>query len=148
MFHPTPIQSLPDSDDFTKVLSMNGVLVSIAAAYLCLNYLFQNFTKCMLASTINPPHAYVHWSTQLHSFSDASESAYACVVYLHMLDASGSVYSSLVITKMKVTPSMYHDWSYVELVYLLNFSTSFRKLSNCPLTKSLLGLTALLCSAC
>ena len=60
MFHPTPIQSLPDSDDFTKVLSMNGVLVSIAAAYLCLNYLFQNFTKCTLASTISPPHAYVH----------------------------------------------------------------------------------------
>ena len=55
LLDPALIQSLPDSDDFTKVLSMNGVLVSIAAAYLCLNYLFQNFTKCTLASTINPP---------------------------------------------------------------------------------------------
>ena len=47
--------------------------------------------------------------TQRHGFSNVSESAslclqYACAVYLHMLDASGSVYSSLVITKMKVTP--------------------------------------------
>ena len=100
LLDPALIQSLPDSDDFTKVLSMNGVLVSIAAAYLCLNYLFQNFTKCTLASTITPlMHTYIV-STQLHGFSDASECAYACVVYLHML---GSVYSSLVISKMKVT---------------------------------------------
>ena len=71
---------------------------------MCLNYLFQNFTKCTLASTITPlMHTYIV-STQLHGFSDASESAYACVVYLHMLDVSGSVYSSLVISKMKVTP--------------------------------------------
>ena len=51
LLDPALIQSLPDSDNFTEVLSMNGVLVSIAAAYLCLNYLFQNFTKCTLVST-------------------------------------------------------------------------------------------------
>ena len=60
LLDPALFHLLPGLDNFTKVLSMNGVLVSIAAAYLCLNYLFKNFTKCTLASTITSPHAYIH----------------------------------------------------------------------------------------
>ena len=41
---------------------------------------------------------------QLHGFSDASEQAYAGVVYLRMVDTTGSVYVSLVIAKTKVAP--------------------------------------------
>ena len=43
-------------------------------------------------------------STQLHGFSDASESAYAGVVYLRMIDSDGNVHISLVAAKTKVAP--------------------------------------------
>ena len=43
-------------------------------------------------------------STQLHGFSDASEDAYAAVVYLRITDTSGNSHVSLVISKMKVAP--------------------------------------------
>ena len=43
-------------------------------------------------------------SLQIHGFSDASESAYAGVVYLRMLEADGTVHVSLVIAKTKVAP--------------------------------------------
>lgn len=39
-----------------------------------------------------------------HSFSDASERAYAGVVYLRMLDSDGNVHISLVMSKTKVAP--------------------------------------------
>ena len=41
---------------------------------------------------------------QLHGFSDASESAYAGVVYLRMTDRVGTVHVSLVASKTKVAP--------------------------------------------
>ena len=41
---------------------------------------------------------------QLHGFSDASEQAYAGVVYLRMVDTNGQVHTSLVIAKTKVAP--------------------------------------------
>ena len=41
---------------------------------------------------------------QLHGFSDASESAYAGVVYLRMVDTEGRVHVSLVMSKTKVAP--------------------------------------------
>ena len=41
---------------------------------------------------------------QLHGFSDASEQAYAGVVYLRMVDSTGQVHTSLVIAKTKVAP--------------------------------------------
>ena len=43
-------------------------------------------------------------STQLHGFSDASEDAYAGVVYLRMVDTSNVVYVSLVMAKTRVAP--------------------------------------------
>ena len=41
---------------------------------------------------------------ELHGFSDASERAYAGVVYLGMMDANGDVHISLVASKTKVAP--------------------------------------------
>ena len=43
-------------------------------------------------------------SMQLHGFSDASEEAYAGVVYLRMVDSIGHVHTSLVFSKTKVSP--------------------------------------------
>ena len=43
-------------------------------------------------------------SIQLHGFSDASEQAYAGVVYLRMVDSTGGVHTSLVMSKTKVAP--------------------------------------------
>ena len=43
-------------------------------------------------------------SVQLHGFSDASEQAYAGVVYLRMVDSAGGIHTSLVMSKTKVAP--------------------------------------------
>ena len=43
-------------------------------------------------------------SVQLHGFSDASEQAYAGVVYLRMIDSTGNIHTSLVMSKTKVAP--------------------------------------------
>ena len=55
------------------------------------------------------PRCYFNKSTQiasfeLHGFSDASENAYAAVVYLRMTDTLGQVQISLVSSKTKVAP--------------------------------------------
>ncbi len=41
---------------------------------------------------------------QLHGFCDASELAYAGVVYFRLMDTAGSIHTSLVIAKTKVAP--------------------------------------------
>ena len=41
---------------------------------------------------------------QLHGFSDASEAAYAGVVYLRLVDTAGCIHTSLVMAKTKVAP--------------------------------------------
>lgn len=41
---------------------------------------------------------------QLHGFSDASERAYAGVVYIRMVDNDGNIHVSLVMSKTKVAP--------------------------------------------
>ena len=41
---------------------------------------------------------------EIHGFSDASEAAYAAVVYLRITDESGNVRASLVMSKTKVAP--------------------------------------------
>ena len=43
-------------------------------------------------------------STQLHGFSDASERAYAGVVYLRMMDSNRNIHIALVMSKTKVAP--------------------------------------------
>ena len=43
-------------------------------------------------------------AVELHGFSDASEHAYAGVVYLRMVDSNGSVHISIVTSKTKVAP--------------------------------------------
>ena len=43
-------------------------------------------------------------TVQLHGFSDASENAYAAVIYLRMIDTFGKVQISLVTAKTKVAP--------------------------------------------
>lgn len=43
-------------------------------------------------------------STELHGFCDASEQAYAAVVYLRMTDTDGNVQIALVTSKTKVAP--------------------------------------------
>ena len=43
-------------------------------------------------------------SIQLHGFSDASQDAYAAVVYLRMTDSKGEVHVALVASKTKVAP--------------------------------------------
>ena len=43
-------------------------------------------------------------SVQLHGFSDASEDAYAGVVYMRMVDSNGKVYTSLIMSKTEVAP--------------------------------------------
>ena len=43
-------------------------------------------------------------STELHGFCDASEHAYAAVVYLRMTDTDGNMQVTLVTSKTKVAP--------------------------------------------
>ena len=43
-------------------------------------------------------------STEIHGFCDASEHAYAAVVYFRMTDTQGNVHVSLVISKTRVAP--------------------------------------------
>lgn len=43
-------------------------------------------------------------STQLHGFSDASEEAFAAVVYLRVVDPNGTIHVSLVMSKTRVAP--------------------------------------------
>ena len=43
-------------------------------------------------------------SLQIHGFSDASEDAYAGVIYLRMVDSAGAVHTSLVMSKTEVSP--------------------------------------------
>ncbi len=54
--------------------------------------------RCYFPKDVN----IVFW--QLHGFCDASESAYAGVVYVRMVDAAGSIHTSLVVAKTKVAP--------------------------------------------
>ena len=42
--------------------------------------------------------------TQLHGFSDASESAYSAIVYFRFEDTSANIHTSLITSKMKVAP--------------------------------------------
>ena len=72
-------------------------------------YMLQWRSELHLLSKRHIPRCYfpkdAHISTmQLHGFSDASESAYAGVVYLRMVDTEGRVHVPLVMSKTKVAP--------------------------------------------
>ena len=57
-------------------------------------------------------------SMQLHGFSDASEEAYAGVVYLRLVNSTGKVHTALVMSKTRVSPIKclsIPDWSSVGL---------------------------------
>ena len=41
---------------------------------------------------------------QLHGLSDASQLAYAGVVYLRMIDEQGDIHTSMVVSETKVAP--------------------------------------------
>ena len=78
-------------------------------------------------------------SIQLHGFSDTSENAYAAVVYLRMTDTSGKVQISLVTSKTKVAPILYH---YVEPTSWHNCSTMSKIFLMFPLMMCMPGLIA------
>ena len=66
-------------------------------------------TELQLLSQLTIPRCYFDkesqvLSAELHGFSDASELAYAAVVYLRVTDASNHAHISLVISKRKVAP--------------------------------------------
>ena len=60
--------------------------------------------NCHIARCYFPREAHIIISWQLHGFSDASEAAFAGVVYLRMVDTGGNVHVSLVTSKTKVAP--------------------------------------------
>ncbi|XP_064382855.1 uncharacterized protein LOC135331570 [Halichondria panicea] len=66
-------------------------------------------TELHLLSQIPIPRCYFDkkskpFSTEIHGFSDASELAYAAVVYLRITDTSNRVHIALVMSKSKVAP--------------------------------------------
>ena len=60
-------------------------------------------TKKHIPCCYHPQNAEVA-KIKLHSFSDASEDAYAAAVYIRVEDKCGTVHTSLVIAKTKVAP--------------------------------------------
>ena len=58
-------------------------------------------------------------SFQLHGFSDASEDAYAAVVYIHSQDRDGSIGISLVIAKSRVSPIKRLSIPHLEPIFCL-----------------------------
>ena len=61
-----------------------------------------------------PKHVNIKFK-QLHGFCDASEQAYAGVLYLHMADTKGDVHTSLVLAKTRVAPIKRHMIPHLEL---------------------------------
>ena len=56
---------------------------------------------------------------QLHHFSDASEKGYGQCSYLHMTDRNGQVYTSLVMSKARVSPIKPYTMPRLELAAAL-----------------------------
>ena len=66
-------------------------------------------SELLLLTTVHVPRCYsllkeAIASTQLHGFSDASEEAYAGIVYMRIEYSNKSVHTSLIISKTKVSP--------------------------------------------
>ena len=74
------------------------------------------------------PYCYLDKTSQittleLHGFSDASEHAYASVIYLRMTDSLGNIQVTLITSKTKVAPIRRLTKSCVKLICWLNFFT-------------------------
>ena len=63
----------------------------------------QLLLSCHIPRCYNPKDIKVV-SMQLHGLSDASQLAYAGVVYLRMIDEQGDIHTSMVISETKVAP--------------------------------------------
>ena len=61
------------------------------------------------------PKEVVDTSTQLHGYCDASESTYARVIYLRVIDHNGSVHMSLIMAKPKVASIKHLNITKLEL---------------------------------
>ena len=88
-------------------------------------------------------------SLQVHGFSDASEAAYAGVVYLQIVDMEGKAHTTLVISRPKRLPSrgcLSHAWNLVVQVSLLGLFSMSRTWSRCHCQMFLLVQTAQLSS--
>ena len=57
-----------------------------------------HISRCYLPVGFTPT------SVELHGFSDSSEEAYAGVVYIRLIDSSGRVHTTLVMSKTRVAP--------------------------------------------
>ena len=76
-------------------------------------------------------------SIQLHGFSDASEEAYAGVVYLRLEGPDGRLHTSLVISKTKVSPLKRLSIPRLELCgaqVLVKLLCHVRKILDIPIT--------------
>ena len=76
-------------------------------------------------------------STQLHGFSDASEEAYAGVIYLRLVDSAGTVHTALVTSKTRVAPIKRLSIPRLELcgaLLLTKLICHVKKVLNIPVT--------------
>ena len=67
-------------------------------------------SELTILNQIQTPHCYFDKNVtpaclELHGFSDASEHAYAAVLYLHTISNNGKVVTRLVASKTRVTPT-------------------------------------------
>ena len=79
------------------------VLCEIKASWEWWREELPELTKHLIPRCYYSHHAHIV-SSQLHGFSNASEAAYAGVVYHRSLDSTSSTNTSLMISKTRVTP--------------------------------------------
>ena len=69
--------------------------------------------------------------SELHLVCDASEKAYAACIYIVAIDTIGRLKSSLFVAETRVAPvktqSLFRDWNYVQLCYVLEYFSLFLK---------------------
>ena len=100
-------------------------------------------TELHLLSRMSIPRCYFDkksqvLSTEIHSFSDASELAYAAVVYLRITDTSHHNHVSLVMSKSKVAPIRWLTIPHLELCgaqLLPKLLRHVRQILNVPLSR-------------
>ena len=122
MFHLTISKSPPPSivtkralaSDIAKVFDVLGWFSPATITMkILLQRLWESWRKwrseLSVLSTLGIPWCYFPkeatvCSVQIHGFSDASEAAYAGVVYFRTVDSAGNVHISLITSNTKVSP--------------------------------------------